>query len=165
MSYAADLVITIVIILVVSFSSIFGYVLYTELQEDMLDTPMFNDSTAPREALIGGEVVIDMYDEILLGVVVAMILGMLLLAVFLNTHPAFIVAMILILIFVVILSASFSNMYEDISGHDQFSDAASNFPMQNYIMDNLPLIMAVIGILIIIVLLAKIPRASGGGVA
>jgi len=71
-----------------------------------------------------------------------------------NTHPAFFVVTLILLIIAIILAVQFSNIYEQIS-EGELEDESSRYSIMSYMLDKLPFIIAVIIITIAVVLYAK----------
>ena len=103
---------------------------------------------------------IGLFDVIILTVMVLLSVAVFILAFMINTHPALYFVTLLILGFIVFISASFSNVYEDIASSDSVSSEADKFTYTNYIMFNFPVIMMALSFIIMVIMYAK-GRLSG----
>lgn len=75
-------------------------------------------------------------DFIFASIYFAFFLGAVILSYFLNTHPIFIIGGIIILILLVWLSMSFSNVWMDVTSEGVMSEEVNkNFPMTSFIMN------------------------------
>lgn len=72
-----------------------------------------------------------------------------------DSHPIFLVVTVILTVFLLLLGAVFSNVYEEISTGDALSESASAFPITNFLMSRLYIIVLAIATSITIVLFAK----------
>lgn len=84
----------------------------------------------------------------------------LLLAFTLRTHTAFIIISIILLIIIIPVTAILTNVFRDIAASSDLAATAANFPIIITVVNNFPVIMAIGGILIIIVLYARIKSSN-----
>lgn len=75
-------------------------------------------------------------------------------------HPIMIFVGIIILGVVILISVVFSNIYNDITSSDEFSDTKSDMPVQDLFLHYLPIIVSVMAVVIFIAVLLS--RAGGG---
>jgi len=85
-------------------------------------------------------------------------LAAIILAFQINTHPVFFVVFGLGLLFIIVITPVFSNVYEEITGDTAIYASTSDLTMTNFIMGAYPKIMLIISTLIAVVMFAK-----GGG--
>lgn len=90
-----------------------------------------------------------------------LLLGLMITAWYMPTHPIMVAPFIVLLIIGVIVGVALSNTYEALSSVSQLSDAADTQTSVNFIMSNLPYTALIIGIITLIVTFAK-PGARGG---
>lgn len=74
---------------------------------------------------------------------------------FLNTHPIFFLVVVLVLSVVIFVGASLSNFYQDFIAEEDVAIAASSFPMSNFIISNIALVIVAIGFSVAFTLYAK----------
>lgn len=75
-------------------------------------------------------------------------------------HPIMIFVGVIILGVVILISVVFSNLYNEISSTDEFSDTKANMPIQDLFMHYLPIIVVVMAVVIFIAVLLS--RSQGG---
>lgn len=78
-----------------------------------------------------------------------------------KSHPAFLFIGFIILAVALILAATFSNVYGNITQSSEFKPTADNFSVIQFFMDQLPVIIFILFIIIAIILYA-IPKQPGG---
>jgi len=88
-----------------------------------------------------------------------LLIGLIITAWFVPTHPIFAPAFIILLIVVVIVGMALSNAYEELAKTSQLSGAALEQPVVGFVMGLLPYIGLIIGLLVLIITFAK----PGGG--
>lgn len=99
-----------------------------------------------------------MYDLFFPMVMIGLTIGTIILAFYIRTHPALFIAFIIILMVTVLVSAVLSNIFEDFSNETSFETVRGYYPVMNYLMGNLPIIILIIGFIVAIVLFGT----SGG---
>lgn len=72
-----------------------------------------------------------------------------------ETHPIFFIFTVILLIIVFMVAAELGNFYEEITAEDDISTVVAGFPMANYIMSNMLMVIIVIGFSIVLVLFGK----------
>lgn len=72
-----------------------------------------------------------------------------------DTHPIFFVITLILLTFVIIISAFIGNMYEEFASDDTISSVVPSFPMMNWILTHLVIVIVGIAFSIMLVLFAK----------
>jgi len=96
------------------------------------------------------------FDQLVFIILIAIALGSLIIAFFTDYHPIVIGVFILSLVFIVILAGLFANVYDDVQDIDEFQDKSAEFKFTNAIMGiQFPIIIGFIGIISVIILLAK----------
>ena len=93
--------------------------------------------------------------DLAFGFLVGILLVLVIISAFtIDTHPAFFVVTLILLIIALILAVAFSNIYETIAT-EKMEDEASGFPIGNFLMSKLPLVALIAIVLVSIVLYAK----------
>lgn len=96
------------------------------------------------------------FDQLVFIILIAIILGSLVIAIFTNYHPVTLGIMILAIIFLVLISGLFVNVHDDVKETELLENKSEEFTFTNVIMGTqLPIIIGFIGIISIIILLAK----------
>lgn len=74
---------------------------------------------------------------------------------FIDTHPIFLVITVILLIIVFIIGAYLGNAYEEFSLEDDFSSVVPSFPMANWVMTHLLIVIGVVAFSIVLAMFAK----------
>jgi len=88
-------------------------------------------------------------------VMAGLLLGLLVTAWFMPTHPIFVPIFIILLIVGIVVGVAMQNAYESIYAVDVLSDTAAQQGSINFIMTNLPYVVLIIGLITLIVTFAK----------
>src|SRR3990167_6602416 len=102
-----------------------------------------------------GRTSIRLFDFAYIFVVIGLFITTIIFAFLIKTHPVFFVASLMLFIVTVIIGVVLSNVYEEFTASPDLVDTANRFPVMNYVMDNLPTIVTIMGGLVLIVLYAK----------
>jgi len=84
-----------------------------------------------------------------------LLLGLLITAWYMPTHPVFVPVFIILLVVAIICGVALSNAYEEIYAVSDFSDIAATQTSINFVMSKLPYIALIIGIIGLIITFAK----------
>lgn len=99
---------------------------------------------------------IDYLDLLVFFSFIALTIGLFISCIFINTHPAILVVLIIGWIVTIFLGGIFSNVYSDLSLDTELSSTASQFTLTNIIMGkHLPIIVFAVGIIMIVILYGK----------
>ena len=96
-------------------------------------------------------------DFALMGLVIGLILAIIISSLLVRLHPAFFFIMVIMLILAIIVAVPLSNSYEDIAAALAIG---GSFTITTFIMSNLPLFVAVVGVTAIVISFVKM--GSGG---
>ena len=83
-------------------------------------------------------------------------------ALMMRSHPAFLFIGIIVLGVALILAAIYSNVYETIAEKDTFTDTDTEFSIIGLFLDNLPVIILVLFVAIALILYAYPGKGAGG---
>lgn len=144
----------IIVLVALVFISIGAYMAFEAIQDELS-----TDDDLATEALNISTELYDRYDTTLDGIF-AWALGLLwiiviILSFFIDSHPAFYIISIILLVGLLIAATYISNAYEEFENDDDFGQYVGNFPKMNYIMNNLLMVFLVIGGSIALALYAK----------
>lgn len=99
-------------------------------------------------------------DQLIFIILIGIIMGLILLAIFSDFDPVLITVIIIAIVLFVIIAGLLSGVYVDFMANDQFSDKASEFTLTNVVMGpQLPIIILIAGAIMLIILFAKKGRA------
>jgi F0F1-type ATP synthase assembly protein I len=87
-----------------------------------------------------------------------MILGIFIGSYLVTTKPVFFIPYLFIWIIAIIVSVPISNSYETISATDELASTYTNFVGANFLLGNLPIIVAVVGIVGAIIMFSRMGR-------
>ena len=106
---------------------------------------------------------IPLLDFFVFGSFVALILGVIISTIFINTHPAIAMVFVIALAVAVFLAGMFANVYGELSDDAELEDTIEEFKLTNLIMGSqFPIIILVIGIVVIIVFYGKSGKVGAG---
>lgn len=153
----ADTIVILVTLFSLAITIIVAIYLSSELKTRL--TPVLNEqdpsnvsTTALNNTLDAG---IKYYDIIFVSMFVISVLGMVITSFLFYAHPVFVVIYIILSIGSIISSVFVSNIFETISSNSVFVSSLSSIPMTVWIVQNLPLLTAVLVMISIIVIYAK----------
>lgn len=92
---------------------------------------------------------------------VATIIGLIISSIYIDVHPAFMIIFLVILVVTIIFGGLFSNVFTMIGETDALASTYVNFPSTKFIMNNLPLIIFIVGILVSFILYGKGKNVGG----
>jgi len=104
----------------------------------------------------------DLLDSLFVAVFVGLLISIIITAFLVDVHPAFMIVYFVVLIFAVILSVLFSNGFESFADSSTLaSTVTSDFTMTQYLMDKLPMLTLIVGLVGMVIMFAKMRRAGG----
>lgn len=157
-----DLFVLMLVLMIFSLSSIFGYYLLTQYKDTTMQYAAIN--TTPSQGILdSGLATLGYMDEtavfVLLGLSLSIIIG----GFYLNLHPVVMGMSIFILVFVLLVSGILSNTMLEFFNVDTLSETVSHFPTTRFLWNNMPMIILAIGAILIIVMHARPSNEGGGG--
>ena len=168
-------VIDLIIFIVVAFLAVFFFGVWIYVNGSLntafgtvQDTAQLNFSSAVNQTFTPVyNAVLNYSDLLVISIIMSMIILIFISNFLIKTHPAFMIVYIIFWILSMILSTHISNAYETITANPTLSTSFGYLPGGNFIMLNLPIIIAVVGVIGGIILFAGIIRddGSGGGVS
>lgn len=137
-----------------------GFLVANDIWENISDKiePKFNTTDTGRFAIGKVDAVAGMMDNIFLIIFILSVIGIVILSMTVKFEPAFYFIFVLMILFGLVGAAVFSNAYEKLTETSNLESAA--FPVQNYVMGNLPAIFVIIGLAAIAIIYAKIRLAT-----
>jgi hypothetical protein len=153
------------LIFIIVFMFGFALVSYISLQVFV----NFRDSAKPELNSEGDKVLDDFYnnrsvfDAMVVLFMTSLGLLVILSAAFIRTLPVFFWISLFLWIFAIMIAGIFSNSFETFSDNPVMSDVVNDFPMTNFMFDNLILYITTIGLLTAIVLYIFFPEGRVSG--
>lgn len=96
------------------------------------------------------------FDQLVFVILIAIMIGSLIIAIFTDYHPVVVGTFIIAIILLVIIGGLFANVYDEVKETEELQEKAEEFTYTNAIMGKqFPIIIGFIGIISIIILLAK----------
>ena len=148
------------IIMVFALAAIFGLILLNEFESGFTTNPTLN-TTVGQNAIDKGHIVFAGFDIASLIILTALFIFVIISAFFIQSHPAFFVISLIIFIIAVGVAGIFEHVYSQIEIAEGIEDTADEFPIISWLFSNWPVIIAVIGALVMIVLHGKPRRGEG----
>lgn len=151
---AIDLILFIILIFGFALAGIFLNMITTDLNTAIQnDTAIGTEAKDLMQTSTTGfpSLVNDLFLMIFIGLWIVMLVT----AWFTDTHPIFFIFTALLIVFVIIIGMNISNTYQEITADVDVMSSADMFPNINLIMDNLGVIVLVIGFSVCLVLFGK----------
>ena len=148
-----DVLLFAILFLAIGFTFFVGNYIGKTINTQLVTNPAINAS-AGRE-LASVNTAMDKFDYIFLGVYVGAFMAIIITSWFVAAYPVFMWIYFFILVFVVAITTIFSQLWTELTSSSVWGITLSNFPITNHILTNLPLHIAVMGLLGILVLFGK----------
>ena len=154
-----DTLTALIIIVVFAIVAVFGYTLMSQFNDEWQDEEdVTNISKEVTQDFTTSYPII--FDNAFILLVVMLWIGLIVMSFFIDAHPIFFVIPLMLLIFVFAASAFMSNYFEELTDEAELSDAIGVMPKMNWVMDNLLIVMIIIGFTTTIALYSK-TKAGG----
>lgn len=121
----------------------------------LIAEPTINSSDAAVESLSAVSTISNRMDYVIFGLFIGLILGVIITGWFVGGNPIFMFIYFIVVVIAVILAMIFSNVWDTVSQSSIFGTTVTHFTITNNIMGNLPLYIAIIGIIGLVVMFAK----------
>jgi len=152
-----DIIIVMVILLIMGIIFVFGDLILINFRNNINGT-MAEESYNITQAGINAYQVNDtMFGFLMIGAFMSVIVS----GLYIRTHPIFFVVSIFLLTIIVMLSAIFTNLFDEFSSNSEMSTYAADFPYTTTLFHNLPVIVGIMGIVTLIIWYGKSHGDSG----
>ena len=121
----------------------------------MVGVGSINESNTTVTVLRDFETATNGFDYFVIGTFFASVIGLIVTGWFVGGKPIFMFFYFLVVVIAVITSMLLSNVWETTTTASVFGTRISFFPLTNHLMNNLPLYIAIVGVIGIIVMFAK----------
>lgn len=152
----SDFPFIVVMLFVMGIIILFTHNIYTELNDSIDQSGVFDGSNTSQEILVNGQTTINGFDFIFVMVFVLLGLGLLVSAFLLDTHPIFFFIILIMMVFLVIVVALLTNTFEDVSGDAALANSTATFPMTTYMVSHFPVFAVIIIFMSAIVFYGKL---------
>lgn len=122
---------------------------------EMIAIPQINSSQAATQAFQDIEISTNRFDYLFFGLFIGLVLAAIITGWFVGGDPIFMILYFLVAILAVVASTIISNVWYDASNSSVFGTTLTNFPITNHILANLPIYIAVIGIIGTVVMFSR----------
>ena len=146
-----DLIMLFVIIGIIFAGLVFGSYIYTKMEDKFPNNQVANTS---KEAL---ETTFSVFDYGIMFIMIGLGMSTVISAFFIKTHPMFFIASIMILAIVAMVSAPMTNAFMGMATSGILLSETEKYDVATSVVGNLPVIVAIIGVLVIVALYAKPP--------
>lgn len=149
-----DTISIVVILIVFGIITFYGWTTSQELIPMM--RPELNSSVEAQASLTMLDTrYAPVMDSLFVFVFVGLWIAALISAAFLKTHPIFFVVSILLIVFILFAGMELGNFYEELSGDSSMTGVSAAFPMSNWLLSHLAIIIIVMGSSIMIAMFGK----------
>ncbi len=158
----AYLLVGIILVLVFAIVAIPMATIFDQITTEFSTNPTFNRSNVSVENLgqVQGQIT-PWFDQLVFFILVGVIIGVIVIAIFIDYHPVVLVVLILTTIIIAIVGSQFVNIYDTVKNDPTFTDKADEFTFTNAVLgSNFPVMILIAGTIASIVLLAKRGRAT-----
>lgn len=121
---------------------------------ELKDTGHFSDRSIDTIELVEDRT-IPLLDFFIFFTLIALMIGLIISSIYIDTHPAFTIIFIIALIVAVFIGGQLANVFDDVTADSTISATADEFVYTNLIFSNFGLIILVVGIIIVVVLFGK----------
>lgn len=150
---STDLMFLIIVLFTVVLSSVLVYYTYSKVNDELANLGFSGEAMEASESVKSG---LGFLDYFFLMCFIGMMIVMVLLAFMIRSHPALFLIFIILMILTVVVSTSISNAWYSLSVDTELASTISTkFPISNFLMRNLPLEVAVFGIVLLIITYSK----------
>ena len=158
---ARDILYIVIIIFMFAIGFFVIHYVVNQTVNRMVTNTVINSSASAVDAINTSKTMANKLDYIILGVFIAVILGLIITGWFIGGNPIFMFIYFIVIIIAIVLSMIFSNVWATVSEMSIFGTTINYFPITNHILSHFALYIAVIGILGLIVMFAKPFVAQG----
>jgi len=86
---------------------------------------------------------------------IAFMLGLIISSIFIPSHPAMMMIVLIGFVVVIFLSTIFSDVFQELFYGEVLAGYTANFPLTSLLFDNLPVILFIVGVITFIILYGK----------
>lgn len=96
------------------------------------------------------------FDQLIFIILMAIMIGVIVLAIFTDFHPVLLTVIIIAIILLVIITSLLVEVFDDISENEQFEDKNEEFTLTNVIVGpQLPIIVLITGVIVVFIIFSK----------
>lgn len=157
-----DLFFVILIAFVFSISVLIAWTVADEVQTGIDEAVNNTDvaSTWNTSYMDYGKSGLDIFNNMFLFIIIGLGLAVGVTAFFIPTHPAFFIITLIVFIISLTVAGIFSNVYTELASTSAFVSIGNEYSLITQAMQNLPIILLVIGVILLVVLYGKMRTAG-----
>lgn len=125
---------------------IFGKMIVNEFASD----PVLTNNSYSKSALDTANSGMSGFDNLFLFVLIMLMVGSIIMAFMIRTHPVFFFIALFLLVFALVVAGILGKTMDTFTDDSQISSTTAQFPKMMLVLDNLPIFILVSGILIMI---------------
>jgi len=149
-----DTIMVIIVLFILALAAIIGSIVFSGVNDDVqADTTLSNQTKTTMSTI--NDNYTNWFDAAILGALIFFWALLLITSFLIDTHPVFFIVTVLLLMAVFVVSMIISNAYVEITTDSDMSAFSVQFPLTNFIMNNLLIIIIVIGLSTGVALYAK----------
>lgn len=154
-----DSLTVLVVIFVFGLLSLTVYHSFIEVEPSLTSEFNNSESLTVNESLASLDMVKDKFPNVFDAGMVMILIGLwafaLISAFFIDTHPIFFIFSVILLVFVFIASALIGNVGQELLSESEYTSVSGEFPITNWVLNHLLLVVMVIGFSVMVVLYGK----------
>jgi len=155
-----SIVILITVIFAVAIAAIIFSKVFLMITAELKTQPEFSNTTVDTIEL-AEEKTIPLLDFFIFFSLIALMIGLIISSIYINVHPAVIIVFVIALVFAIFLGGQIANIYSEITTDSELAATSGQFSFTNAILgQHFPIIIAVVGTIVIIVLYGKSRRVG-----
>ncbi len=156
----ADLFFAGVFVVVIAFGLVIAGVIWNGFSAKMTNSVLNESSGAIFQKI---DRTFGFFDGAIVFVQVVLILSLIFSVFLINSHPAFFVVSLFLLVISIFLGGIYQDLWESLSSNSAVNETINNqFNLTNKLFSNYPIILTVVGFLFLIALYAKLQSGDGG---
>ena len=155
-----NIVIMIIVVFALAIAAIIFSKVFLEITSELKDTDKFSNRTIETIETVEDKT-IPLLDFMVFFSLVGLMIGLIIVAIYWDVHPAIVIMLIIVLIVAIFLGGQLANVYSEITSEDQLSATAGEFTLSNLVLgSHFPIIILVTGIIIIVIIYGKSRRVG-----
>lgn len=156
-----DILYIILVLFGLSIVLLVGFKMYSNITNDL--AAQYPDVASATLAQSSLQQMFLNYDKLLMFIFVMGIIGTVILAFFLDSHPVFTIIAVIVLILFTLFAGVLSNLYEDIEQSPSLQNEVAQYPITSFFWLHLPKFTVLSIVVVIVVTFAK-GRSQGGAI-
>lgn len=152
---ASDIIVIVCVLFTLMLGIFITYFATDTMKSQLMGVSAINESQGFGTAMDGVGSLINRLDYFGVGVFVAFIIGLLVTAWFVASHPIFSIAFVIVDVVMVCVASALNYVWEQVTSMSVFGTTINHFPIMNHILSNFALYTGIIGILGLVIMYAK----------